>query len=28
MLRVYVPLKYIFHEPENTVSIIGNFVGK
>ncbi len=27
-LRVYVPLKYIFHEPENTVSIIGNFVGK
>jgi len=28
MLQVYVPLKYIFHEPENTVSIIGNFVGK
>jgi GR25 family glycosyltransferase involved in LPS biosynthesis len=28
MLRVYVPLKYIFHEPENTVSIIGNFGGK
>jgi GR25 family glycosyltransferase involved in LPS biosynthesis len=27
-LRVYVPSKYIFHEPENTVSIIGNFVGK
>jgi GR25 family glycosyltransferase involved in LPS biosynthesis len=27
-LRVYVPLKYIFHEPENTVSIIGNYVGK
>lgn len=27
-LRVYVPLKYIFHEPENTISIIGNFVGK
>ena len=27
-LRVYVPLKYIFHEPENTLSIIGNFVGK
>ena len=28
MLRVYVPAKYIFHEPENTISIIGNFVGK
>ena len=27
-LRVYVPDKYIFHEPENTISIIGNFVGK
>jgi len=27
-LRVYVPSKYIFHEPENTISIIGNFVGK
>jgi len=27
-LRVNVPLKYIFHEPENTVSIIGNYVGK
>jgi GR25 family glycosyltransferase involved in LPS biosynthesis len=27
-LRVYVPSRYIFHEPENTISIIGNFVGK
>jgi GR25 family glycosyltransferase involved in LPS biosynthesis len=28
MLRVYVPAKYIFHESENTISIIRNFVGK
>ena len=28
MLRVFVPAKYIFHEPKNTISIIGNFVGK
>jgi len=27
-LKVYVPSRYIFHEPKNTVSIIGNFVGK
>lgn len=27
-LRVYVPDKYIFHEPQNTVSIIRNFVSK
>jgi GR25 family glycosyltransferase involved in LPS biosynthesis len=27
-LGVYVPSKYIFHEPQNTVSIIGNFVGR
>ena len=27
-LRVYVPPRYIFHEPENTISIIGNFVSK
>jgi GR25 family glycosyltransferase involved in LPS biosynthesis len=26
-LNVYVPDKYIFHEPENTISITGNFVG-
>ena len=27
-LKVYVPSKYIFHEPKNTESIIGNYVGK
>jgi GR25 family glycosyltransferase involved in LPS biosynthesis len=27
-LQVYVPSKYIFHEPQNTVSIIRNFVGR
>ena len=25
-LNVYVPSKYIFHEPPNTVSILHNFV--
>jgi glycosyl transferase family 25 len=27
-IRVYVPTRHMFHEPGNTVSIIGNFVGK
>jgi GR25 family glycosyltransferase involved in LPS biosynthesis len=27
-LNVYVPDKYIFHEPKNTISIIRNFVGR
>jgi GR25 family glycosyltransferase involved in LPS biosynthesis len=27
-LQVYVPSKYIFHEPQNTVSILHNFVGR
>jgi glycosyl transferase family 25 len=27
-IRVYVPTRHMFHEPENTISIIGNFVGK
>jgi GR25 family glycosyltransferase involved in LPS biosynthesis len=27
-LTVYVPSKYIFHELQNTVSIIGNFIGR
>jgi GR25 family glycosyltransferase involved in LPS biosynthesis len=27
-LGIYVPSTYIFHEPQNTVSIIKNFVGK
>jgi GR25 family glycosyltransferase involved in LPS biosynthesis len=25
-IRVYVPTRYMFHEPGNTVSIIGNFI--
>jgi len=27
-LGVCVPSKYIFHEPQNTVSILHNFVGR